>query len=229
MNKKKNPSIQSMLPWYVSGTLSSGERQSVEKGLSQLAGDKVQNLRTLYEMVKSQPLEAPSPRVHNQLMARIRQTPQPAVPSRSRWVSLYVLASLAVFALLWLVVQPGIVLQWSYSQKEEIDAYRVYRAIQGSNDFVLINEVTARRQSADYMFVDSWLLPSQTYVYKVEAMKENGELIFSSAITGRAMDVFPAQIALLLSSAFLGLVIVHSLRYGWQRWSFGPSVSVNFT
>jgi hypothetical protein len=200
---RQNP--DTLLPWYANRTLSATERATVETWLktrpaamAQLAA--VDSLRSA---ISAQPGIAPSPAVRRQLLARLKTGRRaPARLARSAWWLGSVVAVVLLVAL-WMVVQPGIALQWSVAGNGA-SAYRVYRAPAESEEFSLLSEVPAQVDTRAYTFTDVTSLPGQTYTYVVEMMTNNGQSLASQAVIGRGLDVLPAQLALVLTSLVAG-------------------------
>jgi len=112
-----------------------------------------------------------------------------------------------VLMVLWLVVQPGIALQWSVDGGRA-SLFRIYHAVDGSRDFNLLNEVPARPNVRDYVFTDTSSLPGQHYTYLVEAVGASGRSILSQTVTGNGLDALPGQLLLLLVSLLAGYAVM---------------------
>ena len=176
-------------------------------------------------IVASQPQHSPPPQVYQRLVDVIAQSPQPAVRSLAYPSSLflwgYLALTTAIFILLWLVLQPGIVLQWSVLSGG-VSAYQIYRASLGEEEFTLIGEVSAHDKRQAYTYVDPWLLPGQTYTYRVQAIQSGGSVAYSNAIVTGAMQALPGQLALLTISLCLGFALLEALK-GWFFARISPS------
>jgi hypothetical protein len=122
---------------------------------------------------------------------------------------------LAVLVLLWFVLQPGIVLDWTV-QGEPALAFRVYRAPVGTADFGLVGEVLAEPAVQRYRYVDArpWL--GWSYDYRVEVVGQDGRPVVSHATTAGVQDALPGQLSVLLTSVLSGLVAVW-LAQSWHR------------
>ncbi len=203
-SSKQNP--LALLPWYANHTLSATERDVVNAWLKshpEVAPSLLAEVENIREAVGSHPHLSPSPVVRRRLLARLRGERQPRQLARSAWLIGSVVA-LVLLVTLWIVVQPGIALQWSV-EGGSANAYRIYRAPSGSQDFQLLSEVPARTNLQSYSFIDITSLPGQMYTYVVEAVTENGQTSRSPLAIGSGWDVVPAQLALIMTSVIAGL------------------------
>jgi hypothetical protein len=229
MFKRLSKRAKELLPWYVNGRLTTTEQEAVERwlhhspdGLAELA--EWQQVRTA---VSGQAQQEPSPEAWRRVTARVRSLDdshgQPQILPRLAWVWGGMLA-VAIVALLWVVVQPGIVLQWSVNDGP-LTAFRVYRAPVGSTDFELVYEIRAQPDSEEYTFIDAALWPGQTYVYRVEGLNPGEQPAVSQAITANALEALPSQLAVILVGLIGGYgaaMLVQQLRLvGGGRWGLG--------
>jgi hypothetical protein len=210
MNKRTPPQDpDTLLPWYANHTLSATERATVETWLKTQPGATAQLAAVdgLRSAINAQPGIAPSPAVRRQLLARLKtERRAPAQLARSAW---WIGSAVAVVLLvtLWVVVQPGIALQWSVAGSGA-RAYRVYRAPADSEEFNLISEVPAQVDTRAYTFTDVTSLPGQTYTYVVEVVTNNGQSLVSQTVIGRGLEALPAQLALILTSVVAGTAVM---------------------
>lgn len=218
---RSSEELRELLPWYVNGTLSRDERAAVERWLRQSpqAAADLASWRRLSAAVSGQKLGRPSSSVRRRVMARTARTQGAARTRRLRhaWVWGAALA-LAILVVLWSAIQPGIVLQWSVNDGP-LTAFRVYRAPAGSADFDLLQELPAQPDAQRYTYVDARLWPTQTYVYRVEGVRQSGQTALSQSITASALQAFPGQLAILLTSLIAGCSAVALAR----RWR-GPGL-----
>jgi len=214
---------EELLPWYTNGTLTPAEREAVERWLRQTpeAPDKLAGWQQLRAAVTGQVQQTPPPSVWRRVMARVRAKDashqQTRTLPRLTWAWGAALAMVALI-LLWGIIQPGIVLQWSVSDGP-LSAFRVYRAPVGSADFDLLHEVPARPGMRQYTYVDVRPWPTQTYVYRVEGVRQGGRSALSQAITANALDALPGQLAILFTSLVIGyggVILVQRWRYSDQ-------------
>ena len=156
------------------------------------------------------------------VMARVTRGAQAAQPSAPAWLSWAWSAGIAVAVLLvlWILVQPGIALEWSV-EPDGLSTFQIYRAPAGSSDYRLVSQVPAQSSAQAYTLVDVLVLPWQTYVYRVEGVSQQGQVAYSPAITSSAWDVLPYQLAILLVSLAAGYVAMALAR---RRPWFGPGV-----
>jgi hypothetical protein len=192
------------LPWYLNNSLPEGERAAAEeqarRAPQQLAAWQVIKAATL-----SQPTQLPAPAVRRRVLAQARVTAR-----RPRWLPTLSGALLAVLALLvlWNAVQPGIGLQWTVAG-DVPTAFRVYRAPTDSDRFEFVREVPAQAGVMNYTYVDTALWPGQTYRYRVEAVNTGTA---SATIAANGAEVLPLQLAIVLSSLFVGLAGAYALQ-----------------
>jgi hypothetical protein len=198
---------RSLLPGYINQTLPEKEWQHVEAALNQgeLQPSELAAWKQVQGALKSQPQQVPAVRIRQQLMSRIQAQPifLPESAQRS-WVwrlLSYVALVFSIFLLLLVVVQPGVMLEWSAG--EAVDAFRIYRLNAGQASYELVGEMAAQPGLSHYNFVDAWFLPWQRFTYIVEGVNEQGQAALSQAVTGNALSALPGQIALLLSSVIL--------------------------
>ncbi len=205
--RSANPDPSDLLPWYVNQTLSHVERDAVEDWLKTqpAATDRLTTVSELRSAINAQPRLAPSPAVRQQLLAQIKtRQPSPKHLARPAWLVGSAVA-LVLLVALWLVVQPGIALQWSVTGTG-VNTYRVYRAPADSEEFSLISEIPAQHNAEAYSFTDITSLPGQTYTYVIEAVTQTGQTTLSPLAIGHGLDVLPAQLALILTSLVAGVV-----------------------
>jgi hypothetical protein len=166
---------------------------------------KENDLIALKNAVRGQTSHTPPTLVRLQLMAKI--SPDQQTRPAFRWAVGAVLG-MVIFGLLWGVVQPGIVLQWVWKNLD-VETFQVYRASKGNDNFTLVSEIPTNKASSKYKFVDSKLLPGQTYTYKIQAVTSEGELAFSEFVTDSAVPALPGQLALIMTSLMLAYGLVH--------------------
>ena len=201
MNKNKF-----LLPWYVNNTLSEKETLLVESWLqSDSEADAHQNsVQQVAAAAVSQVEHPPSRQVEIQLFTQIRQPVTKPVDWQA-WAWGAPVAAL-LFVILWLVIQPGVQLQWSVGG-DQLSAFRIYRAPVGSASFELLEEIPAAGQQT-YQYADWAVFPGQTYRYRVEAVDQSGSTALSTAVASSTWIAFAAQTAILLTSFMLAFGIV---------------------
>jgi hypothetical protein len=230
VKRHSNQDPSELLPWYASHTLSAAERDAVEAWLTTQpdAAERLAAVNGVRSAVSAQPKPAPSPLVRQQLLTQIKtrqQTPRRWARhlARPAWLVGSAVA-LVLLVALWIVIQPGIALQWSVTG-DGVSTYRVYRAPVDGEEFNLISEVPAQNHAQVYSFTDITPLPGQTYTYVVEAVTQTGQTTLSPLAVGRGSDVLPAQLALILTSLVAGaaamLLVGNATRYPDNRRSIG--------
>ncbi len=199
MSKKQgSQDMRALLPWYVNGTLGERERRAVERWLQEepRAADELAAWQQLRAAVAEQPLQAPSSAVRRRVLAGIAARPRRAWAWGAAW-------GLLALLLLWSVLRPGIILQWSVSDGP-MTAFRIYRAPADGGEFELLVEVDARPGEWQYTYADVRLLPLQSYVYRVEGVGPGGQVSYSRPIAASGLEALPLQLAVLLASLAVG-------------------------
>jgi hypothetical protein len=201
-------------PEYINGTLGSSQKWILERWLTTdaEAREELLQLQIMRSMVRGQSQINPSPSIYKKIVtaehsAAVRRTStwRPSLI----WVPIVLLLILAGI-LLWHVLPPGLVVQWSVQGKAPA-TFRVYRAPAESSeidDFTLIGELAAESGVVDYGFTDLRLIPGQSFSYRVEAISDVGQLAASQAMVGDSLDALPGQLLLILIAAatLLGLL-----------------------
>jgi len=213
---KDQPTLEpdQMLPWYAAHALPTDDRRTVDAWLEEHpeANAELEVWRQVRSAALDQPQVAPSLGVKRQMLARL----QADRLSRARQIRFARLAgtaiALAVLFTLWAIVQPGIALQWSVSGNGA-QAYRIYRAVTGSNDFQLLQVLPSRPDSAAYSYTDVSSMPGQTYTYRVEVVAEYGEPVASQTVNSNGLDVLPAQLALVVTSLLAGYAVTYAVSH----------------
>jgi len=216
--KESSSERQELMPWYVNGTLSQAEKRAVEDWLRQnpQARAELAAWRQLRAAVMSQPQEMPSAAARARVMARVRAQDihrQAAPAPWWAWAWSVAIAA-AVLILLWTAVRPGVILEWSVSGGP-VTAFRIYRAPQGSADFYLLRQVPARPDVQRYAFVDGFLLPGRSYVYRVEGVGQTGQMVESIITASDTLLILPYQLAVLVTglvSGYIALVLARQWR-----------------
>ena len=229
MFKRLSKRAKELLPWYVNGSLTTREQEAVERWLRQSpdGSDELADWQQVRAAVSGQTQREPSPDIWRRVTARARSLDdshgRTQVLPRPAWGWVGMLA-VAIVALLWVVFQPGIVLQWSVNDGP-MTVFRVYRAPVGSTDFELVYETHAQPDSGEYTFVDAVLWPGQTYVYRVEGLNPGEQPAVSQAITANALEALPSQLAVILVGLIGGYgaaMLVQQLRLAsGGRWGLG--------
>ena len=229
MFKRLSKRARDLLPWYVNGSLTTTEQKSVERWLrySPDGSAELANWQQVRTAVSDQALQEPSPDTWRRVTTRVRSlgdsSERTQILPRPAWGWGGALA-VAIAALLWVVFQPGIVLQWSVNDGP-LTVFRVYRAPADSTDLELVYETHAQPDSGEYTFVDAALWPGQTYVYHVEGLRPGEQPAVSQAITANALEALPSQLAIILVGLIGGYgaaMLVQQLRLGaGGRWGLG--------
>jgi hypothetical protein len=180
------------------------------------AREEVRHLKMLRTTVRGQSLVEPSPAIYS----KIAGAPQPTARERANtwrpsliWIPIVALLILTGI-LVWRVLPPGLVVQWSV-EGEAPTTFRIYRApaeSAESDDFTLIGELAAKEGIAEYGYTDLRLIPGQQFSYRVEGFSETGQLATSQAMIGDSLEALPGQLLLLLVIGVGGIGVITSYR-----------------
>lgn len=209
--KKTKQRLFENIPWYVNKSLPAKESIEIEKEVNR--DTHARDQKTAWEQIQTalinQPIKNPPPIVEQRVFASIHESSIKVTQKRyGGWEFLSgILLTVSILIILWLAIQPGVVLQWS-SKPDGVIAYRIYRTTKINNQFELIKEIPFRSGNQQYNFVDCLLYPGQKYLYKVEEVHSNGKISSSPIVNGHSEDVFPAQLALLVTSIIAGFGLV---------------------
>ena len=197
-----------LLPWYLNGTLDISEHQEVEARLKkdETAAAHLDNLSQLSKALHTQDVQTPSHEVETRLFAKIHHEHQTRRGGFLQWIWSAPLAAL-VFALLWLVIQPGTQLQWAV-RGEAAATFQVYRAPVGSLNFELIAEIPAVAGQQNYRYRDTGIFPGKTYHYAIEVISQDGTASFSPTVANNSWETFTAYTILFLTSFVLTLGLI---------------------
>lgn len=191
-----------LLPWYINHSLTEAETSSVEFWLQNNpdAGAYQNSIQRIAGAIHCQNEVKPSLQVRAKVLSEISQIAQ-QTQNIWQWLWGIPLATL-IFALLWLVIQPGNQLQWSV-QGADAAVFRIYRAPVGDSNFKLVNELAANPIQQDYQFADPVILLGQNYNYAIEIIDQFGNTSISQVATSNSMTLLVAQFAILLTSFML--------------------------
>lgn len=164
-------------------------------------------LAALKNAVRGQVTQTPPAFVRSQVMEKIHLT-QPVRP-KLQWAIGMVLG-LIIFAMLWRIVQPGIVIQWVWKQGD-VKIFQVYRALEGSDQFAYLSEISAQTALTEYTFVDPLLIPGQNYTYRIVGFDTEGISILDQMVTESSLAALPGQIALIVASLMIAIGLLPEL------------------
>ena len=197
-----------LLPWYINETLSESEKIAVQNLINHhpKSLDDYQITQRISNILQAQESLSPSNRVKNHLLNTVHNQPVSSKNTIHPWLWSGPI-TLLIFIVLWLVVQPGTLLQWSINGISP-ESFLIYRAPEGSTQFVLIDELPAIPSQPSYQYADILVVPGQTYQYLIEVRDLYGNTTRSQATTNDAQMALAAQIALLLTSFILTVGII---------------------
>jgi hypothetical protein len=207
------------LPGYINGNLSRLLRFCISKwiGLDPEGQRRFATARHLKENANSLPYRQPSSKVLKRIRKQVKNQSRSESKQSSMWPvwAIQITLALLAFILVWRGLPPGIVLEWSIRDGEP-SKFLVYRAELGSlntledSNFVLLKEIPVSEQETLYEFMDMRLLPGQTYIYRVEALDQQGQAATAQSVTSQGLDVLPGQLALIFAASVIVYVVWHS-------------------
>lgn len=230
LTKKPTPkTLHELVPAYLNRTLSVSEHCAVEDWLRRDLGARTELMawQQLRNAAIDQPKTAPAPAVKQRLMARTRTLPQASSLAQwLPWACGAVLAALVLIAL-WIVIQPGIGLQWSVTRGSP-SGFKIYRAPVGSSDFDVVHEVPAQPDTQNYTYVDTPILPNQSYVYRVDSLEQD-QSTQSQTVAVSTQVALVDQLMMLLTSLIIGCNIAIFVRYRLQLNSYSNLTRVTIS
>jgi len=209
MSKKIPPAVEKLLPWYVNGTLSEREMRVVDQYLRQnpRAMEDVDAYRQYQLRMKSWEQRQPPSRLSAEALCRAR-APRTAGIS---WLHPYAWgAALMILVLLWLVVRPGVVLEWD-GARGDVNEFYVYRTVE-DGEFQRIGTVPVSAEMQKYTYVDTMLFPWESYTYVVQGVQGESVRALSGSVERDALAVLPVQFMLVALSVVLGYGLAGLLR-----------------
>lgn len=198
---------KSLLPWYVNGSLEAEERQGVADWLQSddHAAEMQSELQQFATLVRDQETRTPPRSVDTKLFARIRER-QARWRGIRQWAWGIPVAAL-LFALLWLVIQPGAQLQWSV-RGDAVSEFRVYRAPVGSTTFELIAEIPAIASQQSYQYRDVDIFPGKPYHYTIEIVDQAGNISRSPVVASDPWESLSIYMTIMLTSFVLAFGMI---------------------
>lgn len=197
-----------LLPWYINETLSESEKIAVQNLIERhpTSLEDYQYAQRISKIVQKQAVLSPSDRVKNHLLNAVHNQPKLSENSFHHWLW-GVPMSFLIFIILWLVVQPGTMLHWSINEISP-EYFLIYRAPESSEQFVLIDKLSAKPSQPSYQYADILVVPGQTYQYLIEVRDQYGNTTRSQATTNDSQMALAAHIALLLTSFIITFSII---------------------
>ncbi|MGC9357365.1 MAG: hypothetical protein ACP5GX_05850, partial [Anaerolineae bacterium] len=113
--------------------------------------------------VTSQPEARPSSEVRREVWARIRVREASDLTPPPTWTTWAwgVVVAFAVMIVLWGLLEPGIVLEWTLENHTPA-AFRIYRTTLSSGEYIQIAEAPVEQPALRYRYVDPFIWPGQT-------------------------------------------------------------------
>ncbi len=178
------------------------DRSSVPPSLEE--DDGLVGWETVREAIVGQPETAPSSLVERALLAKIRvREAERLAPPPSWWTWAWgVAVALLVSVVLWAVLQPGIVLEWT-AQTHAVTSFQVLRSSARSDEFWTLHTFDAAQTEQQYRYVDLYVWSGRTYVYRVEA-RADGRLVDERTLVVPGHVALPGQLAVLATGVLVG-------------------------
>jgi len=205
--------LKALIPWYLNGSLPEEQKRALETWLasSSEARAEMETWLMIQASVHAQPRRLPSKNLRGKIIAHaIVSSDKRRVNSGEELIHALML-SLMVMIILWIMVRPGIVLNWTV-QDGSPSGFRVYRALEGSENFKLVGEIPASATSGHYTYVDLMALPAEAYTYQVQGIGQSGLVTSSLPVSGSALNVFASQLAMVFTSLIFGYGLAHFTR-----------------
>jgi hypothetical protein len=208
MASKKN--IRELIPWYLNGTLNGDERKAVENYIHTDPRGKqlFEEWTRVRDYMIDQGMLSTSLILESELVSKIKRQGATQISM----VHPYALGlALAILIILWTILRPGVVLNWKVSGGE-VTSFRIYRSIEGSNEFRLLDDIPVHNGEANFRYVDIVSLPFIDYTYYIEGFFQATSVGISQVVTGNPVVALPGQLALVCASLFMGYGIVILIR-----------------
>lgn len=157
------------------------------------------------ELLNKQPMYQPNPVIEQKILSRV-QIGLKTFHIKPHPYALII--ALTLLIILWSIIRPGIVLQWTIADIQ-LNDIRIYRTVQGREEFQIIYEARVQNRSNVYTFTDLLILPWQTYTYVLNGYNQDGISIASQQVIGRAVEALPGQLALISASLFTGYLVIY--------------------
>ncbi|MEA3308069.1 MAG: hypothetical protein U9Q70_00975 [Chloroflexota bacterium] len=161
-----------------------------------------EELRTV---VAEQTEVEPPPEIERRVLAQIRVREAERLTPAPTWYiwAQGVLVAILVTALLWGAFKPGLALEWEAETTTEI-FFRISRTPQGSNEFVALYSLESAPAATSYRYVDVYVWPGTSYIYRVEALDAAEKVLAERFIIVEAVLALPGQLAVLFSGLMVG-------------------------
>ena len=197
-----------LLPWYINKTLSESEKIAVEYLIENHPNTTkdYQITQQISKILQAQDSLSPSQRVKNNLLNIVHNQPIRSDKTFHPWLW-GVPMTIIIFIILWLFAQPGTLLQWSINGSTP-ESFLIYRAPEGSHQYVLIDELSVISSQPNYQYADILIVPGQTYHYLIEVRDQYGNITRSHTTTNDSRMALAAQTSLLLTSFILTFGII---------------------
>lgn len=179
---------------------------------SPLEEDDLVGWETVRDAVAGQSEATPSSSVERALLAKIRvREAEQLAPPPSWWTWAWgVAVALLVTIILWATLNPGLVVEWE-AQTDTPVAFQLLRSSGGTENFQALQTFEANQSGERYQYVDLYVWPGQTYVYRVEAHAD-GRLIDERTLVVPGHVALPGQLAVVITGIMVGYEAVVLVR-----------------
>ncbi|MDQ7028951.1 MAG: hypothetical protein Q9O62_03825 [Ardenticatenia bacterium] len=206
----------------MNGTLNEDERAVVDAWLARHphARAEVDALRHLHRAMRARPPHRPPDHVWARIQAHLPTALRPWPRWLTwAWSALFTL----LFALfLWATFQPGIVLRWYVHSSNPTQA-RVWRVSEDGHARLLAS-LSLSPDWRQGTFVDPFVRPGRTYVYRVEFIDQAGHVVWEQTVAERADRIWGYQTIIVVVSLISGWIITRWIII-WQRLPMWPLLS----
>jgi hypothetical protein len=203
--------LQDLIPWYLNGTLTGAELQQVEDYCTNDPEGRIalEKWMQVKNFIQRRDEKLPSARIEVQLFDRIRTKSLEQIAIFHP----YALGlSIVILVLLWVIIRPGVVLQWR-GDVIEATTFRVYRSEVGSDKYHLLDELPVNTTQSSYTYIDLFIWPFKNYIYYVEGINQAGSMGTSQVVASHTIQALPGQISLISASFLMGYGILFVIRY----------------
>lgn len=197
--------LKALIPWYLNGSLSEEQKCAMETWLrnSKEGQTELAAWHIIHTSVRDAPRRFPSNNLREKIIVQAKDSCVTKKGNSVEGLVQTLILSLLVLFILWLTIRPGIILNWTV-QDGDPSGFRVYRALQGSENFKLVGEIPASINSSKYAFEDMMPLPVGVYKYRIQGIEPSGLAFTSLPVSGSVLNVLISQLAMVVTSLILG-------------------------
>jgi hypothetical protein len=200
-----------LIPWYLNGTLTGTELDEVTDFCTNDPDGRAALVewKKLHLLIHISEAKQPSVEIETRLFDRIRSR----TSEQFGIFHPYALGlSLVILALLWMIIRPGVTLNWRITSTQAT-TFRIYRSEVDGTNYRLLDEIPVDASEVDYEYIDLFFWPLKDYIYYVEGMNQTISMGFSQIVASPALIALPGQIAMICASFIIGYGIILLIRY----------------